>query len=113
MVVSDPIVATVRGPALRNWPVEESMSWKNIKTRRQLTQYLLILNQEAGIQLTLNAPILWTEDPVSESEVATAIHQARADAQTLIGLPGRREPMGNPNSASNEDDEPQVENTRL
>ena len=66
------------------------MSWKNIKTRRQLTEYLLILNREAGVQLDLNAPILWTEEPVSESEVATAIRQARADAQTLISLSGRR-----------------------
>lgn len=89
------------------------MSWKEIKTRRQLTQHLLVLNQEAGVLVNLNSPVLWTEDPVSESEVATAIRQARVDAQILSGLAGKREPMGGASPASDEDDETRVKDTPL
>jgi hypothetical protein len=58
------------------------VNWKDIKTRRELTQYLIAMipRDEHGspeILPNFNAPVFWTDEPVSEREVATAIREWR------------------------------------
>ena len=61
------------------------MNWKDIKTRRQLTQYLYgQLSSGAWGEVVLanfNSPSFWTDEPVSEMEVAAAIREARRDSR--------------------------------
>jgi hypothetical protein len=60
------------------------MNRKDIKTRRQLTRYLISQNatgpKEDFVFANFDSPMFWTDEPVSEMEVAAAIRDGRRGA---------------------------------
>ena len=61
------------------------MNWKDIKTRRELTQYLIEQIASGPKQdfvfANFDSPVFWTEEPVSEMEVAAAVRETRREAR--------------------------------
>ena len=80
------------------------MNWKDIKTRRELTQYLIaqFSRSEGESQLLPNfdSSVFWTDEPVSAGEVASAIREWRCMASGASPVDGKNRTSPPPNAAT-------------